>query len=79
MSILQVNDLHVEFIVDKKKIRPLERVSLEMNSGEVLGMVGETGSGKSLTAHAIMGLTSLVGGEIGGSVIFEGEDLLALS
>ena len=79
MSILQVNDLHVEFIVDKKKIRPLERVSLEMNSGEVLGMVGETGSGKSLTAHAIMGLTSLVGGEIGGSVTFEGEDLLVLS
>ena len=79
MSILQVNDLHVEFIVDKKKIRPLERVSLEMNAGEVLGMVGETGSGKSLTAHAIMGLTSLVGGEIGGSVTFEGEDLLALS
>lgn len=79
MSILQINDLHVEFVVDKKKVRPLARVSFAMNSGEVLGMVGETGSGKSLTAHAIMGLSSLVGGKIGGSITFDGRDLLMLS
>ncbi len=79
MSILQVKDLQVEFVVDKKKVRPIENISFEMNAGEVLGMVGETGSGKSLTAHAIMGLSSLVGGTIGGSITFQGRDLLLLS
>lgn len=79
MSILQVKDLQVEFVVDKKNVRPIENISFEMNAGEVLGMVGETGSGKSLTAHAIMGLSSLVGGTIGGSITFQGRDLLLLS
>jgi oligopeptide/dipeptide ABC transporter ATP-binding protein len=79
MTFLKVSDLEVEFQVDKKSIKPIEKVSFEMNEGEVLGMVGETGSGKSLTAHAIMGLSSLVGGKIRGSVKFEERDLLLIS
>jgi len=79
MTFLKVSDLEVEFQVDKKIIKPIENVSFEMNAGEVLGMVGETGSGKSVTAHAIMGLSSLVGGKIGGSVKFEERDLLSIS
>ncbi len=79
MTFLKVIDLEVEFQVDKKSVKPIENISFEMNKGEVLGMVGETGSGKSLTAHAIMGLSSLVGGKIGGSVKFEGRDLLSIS
>ena len=79
MTFLKVSDLKVEFQVDKKTIKPIEGVSFEMNEGEVLGMVGETGSGKSLTAHAIMGLSSLVGGKIGGSVNFKDQDLLEIS
>lgn len=79
MTFLKVSDLEVEFQVDKKSIKPIEKVSFEMNEGEVLGMVGETGSGKSLTAHAIMGLSSLVGGKIRGSVKFEERDLLSIS
>jgi oligopeptide/dipeptide ABC transporter ATP-binding protein len=79
MTFLKVSDLAVEFCVDKKKITPIERVSFEMKKGEVLGMVGETGSGKSLTAHAIMGLSSLVGGKIHGCVEFGEKDLLSLS
>jgi len=79
MTFLKVNDLEVEFQVDKKSVKPIESVSFEMNEGEVLGMVGETGSGKSLTAHAIMGLSSLVGGKIGGSVKFGERDLLSIS
>lgn len=79
MTFLKVSDLEVEFQVDKKSIKPIEKVSFEMNEGEVLGMVGETGSGKSLTAHAIMGLSALVGGKIRGSVKFEERDLLLIS
>jgi peptide/nickel transport system ATP-binding protein len=79
MTFLKVSDLKVEFQVDKKTITPIENISFEMNEGEVLGMVGETGSGKSLTAHAIIGLSSLVGGKIGGSVQFGEQDLLMIS
>jgi peptide/nickel transport system ATP-binding protein len=79
MTFLKVSDLAVEFRVDKKKVTPIERVSFEMKPGEVLGMVGETGSGKSLTAHAIMGLSSLVGGKISGCLAFGEKDLLSLS
>jgi oligopeptide/dipeptide ABC transporter ATP-binding protein len=79
MTFLEVKDLEVEFQVDKKSVKPIERISFEMNAGEVLGIVGETGSGKSLTAHAILGLSTLVGGKIGGSVKFEERELLSIS
>lgn len=79
MSFLKVTNLAVEFTIDKKTIRPIGGVSFEMEAGEVLGMVGETGSGKSLTAHAIMGLTPLVGGKVTGSVQFGDKDLLTIS
>ena len=79
MTFLEVKDLEVEFQVDKKSVKPIERISFEMNEGEVLGIVGETGSGKSLTAHAILGLSTLVGGKISGSVKFEERELLSIS
>lgn len=79
MSFLKVTDLAVEFTVDKKTVMPISGVSFEVEEGEVLGVVGETGSGKSLTAHAIMGLTPLVGGKVTGSVQFEDKDLLTIS
>ena len=79
MTFLKVSDLEVEFQVDKRTVKPIENISFEMNEGEVLGMVGETGSGKSLTAHAIMGLSPMVGGKIGGSIKFGEQDLLAIS
>lgn len=79
MSFLKVTDLAVEFIVNKKSVRPISGISFEIEEGEVLGVVGETGSGKSLTAHAIMGLTPLVGGKVTGSVQFEDKELLTIS
>lgn len=79
MSFLKVTDLAVEFTVNKKTVRPISGVSFEIEEGEVLGVVGETGAGKSLTAHAIMGLTPLVGGKVTGSVRFEDKELLTIS
>ncbi|MCD4720426.1 MAG: ABC transporter ATP-binding protein [Desulfobacula sp.] len=79
MTFLKVKDLEVEFQVDKRSVKPIEKISFEMNEGEILGMVGETGSGKSLTAHAIMGLSTLVGGKIRGSVTFQDQELLSIS
>lgn len=78
MSLLKVSDLAVEFTADKKTVRPISGVSFTMEPGEVLGVVGETGSGKSLTAHAIMGLTPLVGGKVFGQIEFDGANLLTL-
>jgi len=79
MTFLKITDLAVEFTVNKKTVKPISGVSFEMKSGEVLGVVGETGSGKSLTAQAIMGLTPLVGGRVSGSIQFGDHDLLTLS
>ena len=79
MSFLEVRDLEVAFRVDKKPVKPIEGISFEMNEKEVLGIVGETGSGKSLTAHAILGLSTLVGGKIEGSVKFKDRELLSIS
>jgi oligopeptide/dipeptide ABC transporter ATP-binding protein len=79
MSFLKVTDLAVEFTVNKKTVRPISGVSFEIEEGEVLGVVGETGAGKSLTAHSIMGLTPLVGGKVTGSVRFEDKELLTIS
>jgi peptide/nickel transport system ATP-binding protein len=79
MTFLEVRNLEVEFRVDKKTVKPIEKISFALNEKEVLGIVGETGSGKSLTAHAILGLSTLVGGKIRGSVKFKDRELLSIS
>lgn len=79
MTFLKVTDLAVNFTANKKTVRPINGVSFEMKAGEVLGVVGETGSGKSLTAQSIMGLTPLVGGRVSGSIQFGDKDLLTIS
>ena len=56
MSLLNVNNLTLQFDTDEGRITAVDDVSFELNSGEVLGLVGESGSGKSVTAKALMKL-----------------------
>jgi len=77
--LLDLRDVRVRF-PGPKPIYPVDGVSLDIRSGETLGLVGESGSGKSMTSLAIMGLIAKQGGCVtGGSIFFKGRDLLSLS
>ena len=78
--ILEVSDLSVSFHLLEGVIPAVAGVDLVLNQGEVLGVVGESGCGKSVTARAVMRIISTPPGSIdSGRVLFEGRDLLNLS
>jgi peptide/nickel transport system permease protein len=76
--VLSVSDLTIGFPDRHNGVDIVDRISLDVRPGEVLGLVGESGCGKSLTALSIMGLAPR-GARIGGQLRFDGQDLLALS
>ena len=76
--LLSVRDLSVSFNDGDRWIQPLQNVSFDINPGEVVGIVGESGCGKSLTALSILGLLPLRGCKRTGQMMFEGQDLAAL-
>jgi peptide/nickel transport system ATP-binding protein len=69
--LLSVRDLVVEFGLDQGTIRALESVSLDLNPGRVLGVVGESGCGKSVTARAILGIIDRPGRVVAGRVLLD--------
>ena len=73
MSLLQVQNLIVEFPGRHGTLRALDDISFEIAPGEILGVVGESGAGKSLTGAAIIGLLEPPGRIGGGQIILEGE------
>jgi len=78
-ALLEVRDLSVSFDTDAGLARALDGVSFSIRAGETLGVVGESGCGKTVSALAIMRLIQSPPGHIdGGSVLFRGQDLLAL-
>jgi len=72
VPILEVRDLTVEFPTRRGTLRALDRVSFSIAPGEVLGVVGESGAGKSLTGAAIIGLLEPPGRIGGGQVLLQG-------
>ncbi len=77
--LLEVRDLRTQFFTPEGVVKAVDGVSLELNAGETLGIVGESGCGKSVTALSIMRLIPRPGRIVGGRVLYDGTDLTKLS
>ena len=78
-SLLEVKSLRTHFSVEGGEFRAVDGVSFSLEAGRTLGIVGESGCGKSVSALSIMGLVPQPPGRIaGGEILFEGRDLLKL-
>jgi peptide/nickel transport system ATP-binding protein len=75
--IVEIKDLHVEFHSDDAIVHAVNGVNLTIREGETLGLVGETGAGKTTIARAILGIIAKPQGHItSGEILFDGEDIL---
>ena len=84
MSLLQVEGLSTHFVTrdidnQRRVAKALTGVSFALDTGRVLGIIGETGAGKSLTAQSICGLLKPPARIVGGRVVFDGHELTAMS
>ena len=76
-KLIEVRDLKVSFFTPAGEVKAVDGISYSLGYNEVMGVVGESGSGKSVEAYSIIGLLQSPGKVTGGSITFEGEDLLA--
>ncbi len=80
MPQLEIRDLRVHYVLEEETVRAVNGISLALEEGESLGVVGETGAGKTTTALAILGLLPRITGRIaGGCIKFYGRDLVQAS
>jgi len=79
MALLEVKDLTTVFDTVQGRIKAVDSLSLSVDSGETLGIVGESGCGKTMLALSIMRLVPGVGKIIQGEILFSGKNLLTLS
>ncbi len=77
--LLQVEDLHTEFFTSRGPVRAVDGVSLHVDAGETLGVVGESGCGKTMTALSILRLVPDPGRITGGRILFRGQDVTKMS
>ncbi|OUQ26083.1 peptide ABC transporter ATP-binding protein [Flavonifractor sp. An135] len=78
-ALLEVRDLRVSFFTPAGQVRAVNGISYTVERGGVMGIVGESGSGKSVEAYSVLGLLPPTGRVVGGSISFEGRDVLSLS
>jgi oligopeptide/dipeptide ABC transporter ATP-binding protein len=78
MALLEVKDLHTYFRTRAGEVRAVDGVSFKVEVGEMLGIVGESGCGKSVTVLSLMGLVQPPGRVVEGSAFFQGRDLVKL-
>jgi len=78
-NILEIKNLHTYFYTEDSVIKAVEGVNFSVEKGEVLGLVGESACGKTITAHSVMRIIQPPGKIVQGQILFEGKDLLKLS
>src|SRR5207302_485777 len=77
--ILQVKDLKTQFFTDDGVVKAVNGVSFDLYPGETLGIVGESGCGKSVTALSILRLVQEPGRIVNGQILFKGDDIVTMS
>ena len=78
-ALLDVRDLRTTFATDDGEFAAVDGVSFTLEAGRTLGLVGESGCGKSVTSLSIMGLVAKPPGRVEGQILFDGADLLRMS
>ena len=78
-SLLEIRDLETHFDTREGVVKAVDGVSLHVDRGEVLGVVGESGCGKSVTAFSIMGLVAHPGEVVAGEILFNGKNIVGMS
>lgn len=76
---LQISNLKSQFFTSKGAVPAVDGVSIDVPAGKIIGIVGESGCGKSMTAMSVMGLLRHPGRVVGGSIVLEGRDITHLS
>lgn len=74
--LLEVNDLKTQFFTEEGVVRAVDGISFTVEEGEIVGLVGESGAGKSVAAQSILQLVERPGEIVGGEVLFKGEPLI---
>lgn len=77
MSYLNVSSVCVDFLTENGSVKAVNDISFEMNKGETFGIIGESGSGKSVIAQAILRLLPS-NAVVSGKIFFESEDILSI-
>ncbi len=79
MTLLSVRDLTVKFATRDSSVTALNQISFDLAKGERLGIVGESGAGKSITGFSLMNLLSRPGFIDNGTILFQGDDIVKMS
>ena len=78
-TVLEIKDLEVELLSEKGPLPVIDKVNLSIKEGEIVGIVGESGCGKSMLASAIMNLLNSPAQIAAGTIFYEGQDMTTLS
>jgi len=78
-KVLEIRDLRTYFFTEAGVVKAIDGISLHVEQGETLGLVGESGSGKTVTALSTLKIVPKPGRIVGGTIRFEGKDILSLS